>query len=42
MIEKGIMKEVPSDPYGGKFSVSPVGEITCTSDYLLMPYQRQR
>jgi hypothetical protein len=40
MIEKGIMKEIPEDPYGGKFSVSPDGEITCTSDYLLMPKQR--
>ncbi len=40
MIEKGIMKKIPRDPYGGKFSVSPDGEITCTSDYLLMPEQR--
>ena len=40
MIEKGILKEIPRDPYGGKFSVSPDGEITCTSDYLLMPKQR--
>ena len=28
MIEKGIMKEIPRDPYGGKFSVSPDGEIS--------------
>jgi hypothetical protein len=40
MIEKGIMKEIPRDPYGGKFSMGPDGEITCTSDYLLMPKQR--
>jgi hypothetical protein len=40
MIEKGILKEIPRDPYGGKFSISPDGEITCTSDYLLMPGQR--
>jgi hypothetical protein len=40
MIEKGILKEIPRDPYGGKFSIGPDGEITCTSDYLLMPKQR--
>lgn len=40
MIEKGIMKEIPRDPYGGKFSVSPDGEISCTSDYLLIPKQQ--
>jgi hypothetical protein len=40
MIEKGMLEEIPRDPYGGKFSVSPDGEITCTSDYLLMPKQR--
>lgn len=40
MIEKGILKEIPRDPYGGTFSVSPDGEILCTSDYLLMPKQR--
>ena len=40
MIEKGIMKEIPKDPYGGKFSIGPDGEITCTSDYMLMPGQR--
>jgi hypothetical protein len=41
MIEKGILKEIPKDPYGGKYSVSPDGEISCTSDYLLMPGQRK-
>ena len=40
MIEKGIMKEMPKDPYGGKFSISPEGEISSTSDFLLMPQQR--
>jgi hypothetical protein len=40
MVEKGILKEIPIDPYGGKFSVSPDGEIVCTSDHLLMPGQR--
>ena len=40
MIEKGILKEIPRDPYGGKFSINPDGEITCTSDYLLRPKQR--
>jgi len=42
MIEKGTMKEIPRDPYGGKFSVSPDGEISCSSDYLLMPGQKSR
>ena len=41
MIEKGIMKEIPRDPYGGKFSVSSDGQISGTSDNLLMPYSKQ-
>ncbi len=40
LIEKGIINEIPRDPYGGIFSVSPDGGISCTSDYLLMPAQR--
>ncbi len=40
MIEKGILKEIPKDPYGGKFSIGSDGEITCTSDYMLTPKQR--
>ena len=40
LTEQGIIKEIPTDPYGGKFSVSPEGEISSTSDYLLMPKQR--
>jgi len=40
MIEKGIIKEIPRDPYGGKFSIAPDGQIICSSDYLLMPGQR--
>jgi hypothetical protein len=40
MIEKGIMKKIPEDPYGGEFLITPEGQITCTSDYLLMPKQR--
>ena len=42
MIEKGTIKEVPLDPYGGIFTVSRDGGISCTSDYLLMPGQRQQ
>jgi hypothetical protein len=42
MIEKGTIKEIPLDPYGGIFSVSPDGGISCTSDHLLMPGQRQQ
>ncbi len=40
IIEKGIVKEIPKDPYGGKFSIGSDGEISCTSDYMLMPKQR--
>lgn len=40
LIEKGTIKEVPLDPYGGKFSIGPEGKIKCTSDYLLMPKQK--
>ena len=42
LTEQGIIKEIPTDPYGGKFSVSPEGEISSTSDYLLMPKQRSK
>lgn len=40
VIDEGIMLAVPPDPYGGNFSVSPDGEISCTTDYLLMPKQK--
>jgi hypothetical protein len=42
LVETGVVKEIPQDPYGGKFFIDPVGEITGTSDYQLIPYQRQR
>jgi hypothetical protein len=42
LVVTGIVEEIPQDPYGGKFFIGPAGEITCTSDYLLIPYQRQR
>src|ERR1700690_158671 len=41
MIEKGILEEIPRDPYDGKFSIGPNGEIICTSDNLLMPFSKQ-
>ena len=40
LIEAGIIKEIPQDPYGGEFSIRPDGQITCTSDYELLPGQR--
>jgi hypothetical protein len=40
LIDSGIIKEIPMDPYGGKFSISRGGEITCTTDYKLLPGQR--
>jgi hypothetical protein len=40
VIEKGIMNEIPRDPYGGKFSVDLDGEITSTSDDKLLPYRK--
>lgn len=40
MVEKGILHEIPKDPYGGKFFIGPGGEITCTSDNQLMPYSK--
>jgi hypothetical protein len=40
MVEKKIIIKIPEDPYGGKFSIDPNGNIICTSDYLLMPKQR--
>jgi hypothetical protein len=42
MIEKGTIDEIPQDPYGGKFSVSPDGEIIGTSDNLLMPFSKSK
>lgn len=40
LVGKGLMKEIPRDPYDGKFSINPSGEINSTSDYMLMPRQR--
>jgi hypothetical protein len=39
LMETGIIKEIPQDPYDGKFSIGPDGQITCTSDYQLLPGQ---
>lgn len=40
MVERGILKEIPKDPYEGRFAVGPDGEISSTSDHLLMPKPR--
>jgi hypothetical protein len=40
LIEAGIINEIPQDPYGGKFSIGPDGQVTCTSDDKLLPGQR--
>lgn len=40
IVRKGLIRDVPRDPYGGKFTISPSGQINSTSDYLLMPRQR--
>jgi hypothetical protein len=37
MIESGVLRKIPEDPYGGSFSLGPEGEIHCTSDYKLLP-----
>jgi len=36
IIKAGIMPEIPRDPYGGKFSMGPQGQVASTSDHLLM------
>ena len=36
LIKTGIIPEIPRDPYGGKFSMGTQGQVTSTSDYLLM------
>ena len=36
LVKRGIISEIPHDPYGGKFSMGTQGQVTCTSDSLLM------
>ena len=40
LIKKGIIQEVPKDPYNGEFFVNSHGVVKSTSEYLLLPYHR--
>jgi hypothetical protein len=42
LVTKGIITEIPADPYEGAFSLSATGEITATSDYQLIPHQKRQ
>lgn len=39
LIEAGIIKEIPQDPYGGKCAIGPDGRVMCTTDNMLLPGQ---
>jgi hypothetical protein len=41
MVESGVLKEIPQDPYGGTFSIGAQGEVKSTTDHLLLPQQRK-
>lgn len=42
LIQRGIIKEVPEDPYGGKFFLAEDGTVKSTTDNLLLPTERRR
>jgi hypothetical protein len=40
LIKKGIIQEIPKDPYQGEFYIDPQGTVKTTSEYLLLPYHQ--
>jgi len=42
LVTKGIITEIPADPYGGYFSLDTLGEIMSTSDDKLLPQQKRQ
>lgn len=40
LVQKGIIKKIPTDPYGGQFYLDSDGRIKTTSEDKLFPYKR--
>jgi hypothetical protein len=38
MLLKGVIRELPPDPFGGKYYLDERGEVRTTSEYVIMPY----
>jgi len=41
LVAKGIIQNVPQDPYGGKFYIDPSGNVKSTTERELMPHRKQ-
>jgi hypothetical protein len=41
LIKKGIIAEIPKDPYGGKFFLAEEGAVKSTTIHMLMPHEPQ-
>lgn len=42
LVAKGIIQNIPPDPYGGKFYLDPSGSVKSTTERELMPHRKQR
>ncbi len=42
LLKKQIIKELPRDPYGGRYYIDAQGNVRSTSEYQLDPYQASR
>lgn len=41
LVKKGIIAEIPEDPYGGKFSIDADGKVRTTSENRLVPFHKK-
>jgi hypothetical protein len=41
LVAKGIIQNVPQDPYGGKFYLDPSGSVKSTTERELMPHRKK-
>jgi tetratricopeptide (TPR) repeat protein len=41
LVAKGIIQNVPQDPYGGKFYLDPSGNVKSTTERELMPHRKK-
>ncbi len=42
LLQKGIIRELPPDPFGGKYYLDERGEVRTTSEYVIMPHLRKK
>ncbi|OGW38824.1 MAG: hypothetical protein A2010_03915 [Nitrospirae bacterium GWD2_57_9] len=40
LIQKGVLNELPKEPYGGKYYIDPQGAIKTTKESMLLPHRR--